>query len=83
MLREVHHRVKNNLQVIASLLQMQARRVQSEEAKSVLEESVNRIQSVAVVHEFLSQGATGTIDLKEIATRIVFQIPIFENFWKN
>jgi len=74
MLREVHHRVKNNLQVIASLLQMQARRVQSEEAKSVLEESVNRIQSVAVVHEFLSQGATGTIDLKEIATRIVFQI---------
>ena len=49
LVREVHHRVKNNLQVVASLMRMQARRVQSAEAKSALEESVNRILSVAVV----------------------------------
>jgi hypothetical protein len=55
MVREVHHRVKNNLQVIASLMRMQARRTQAPEARSVLEESVNRILSVAVVHEFLPQ----------------------------
>ncbi len=57
LVREVHHRVKNNLQVIASLLRMQARRTQLPEARAVLEESVNRILSVAVVHEFLSQNA--------------------------
>ncbi|MHB1293594.1 MAG: sensor histidine kinase [Anaerolineae bacterium] len=74
MIREVHHRVKNNLQVIASLMRMQARRAESEEARSVLEESVNRILSVAVVHEFLSQNAKGTINLLEVAHRILGQI---------
>lgn len=73
LLREVHHRVKNNLQVIASLMRMQARRVVSEEAKAALAESVNRILSVAVVHEFLSQNAQGTINLREVAQRIVGQ----------
>ncbi|MHB0856934.1 MAG: sensor histidine kinase [Anaerolineae bacterium] len=74
MVREVHHRVKNNLQVIASLMRMQARRAESEEARSVLEESVNRILSVAVVHEFLSQNAKGTINLLEVAHRILGQV---------
>ncbi|NLD73843.1 MAG: hypothetical protein GX649_14160 [Chloroflexi bacterium] len=74
MIREVHHRVKNNLQVIASLMRMQARRVTTEEARVVLEESVNRILSVAVVHEFLSQNAQGTINLLEIANRIISQV---------
>jgi len=74
LVREVHHRVKNNLQVIASILRMQARRTKTDEAKAVLEESVNRILSVAVVHEFLSQNAQGSINLQEVARRILGQI---------
>ena len=74
MIREVHHRVKNNLQVIASLMRMQARRVVGAEARTALEESVNRILSVAVVHEFLSQNAKGMINLQEVAHRIVIQL---------
>jgi two-component system, sensor histidine kinase PdtaS len=75
MLREVHHRVKNNLQIIASLMRMQARRAQGEEARRALEESVHRISSVAVVHEFLSHSASQeTISLQEVSRRIIGQI---------
>ena len=74
LVREVHHRVKNNLQVIASIMRMQARRAEREEVRVALEESVNRILSVAVVHEFLSQNAKGTINLKEVAYRIMAQV---------
>lgn len=73
-LREVHHRVKNNLQIIASLMRMQARRARGAEARALLEESVKRILSVAVVHEFLSLNAEGTIDLREVAHRILSQL---------
>ncbi|MBC7237687.1 MAG: sensor histidine kinase, partial [Chloroflexi bacterium] len=59
----------------ASLMRMQARRVQGEEARRVLEESVQRITSVAVVHEFLSHSASQeTISLQEVARRIIGQI---------
>jgi len=73
MIREVHHRVKNNLQIVASIMRMQARRTQSAEARSVLEEAVGRVMSVAVVHEFLSQNAQGLINLEEVAHRIIAQ----------
>ncbi len=73
MVREVHHRVKNNLQVIASIMRLQARRAVSEETRGALEESANRILSVAVVHDFLSSNAQGTINLQDIARRIVNQ----------
>jgi len=74
LLREVHHRVKNNLQIVASILRMQARRVETDEAREVLSEGVDRILSVAVVHEFLSQNAKGIINLLEIARRIAGQV---------
>ncbi|MGI6379486.1 MAG: sensor histidine kinase [Anaerolineae bacterium] len=73
LIREVHHRVKNNLQVIASLMRMQARRSESAEVRTALGESVNRILSVAVVHEFLSRNATGNINLQDVAHRILNQ----------
>jgi len=73
LIREVHHRVKNNLQVIASLMRMQARRSESAEVRTALGESVNRILSVAVVHEFLSRNATGNINLQDVAYRILNQ----------
>ncbi|MCU0267420.1 MAG: PAS domain-containing sensor histidine kinase [Acidimicrobiales bacterium] len=66
-IREIHHRVKNNLQTIGSLLRLQARRLSSPEAKAALEESVRRIRSIAIVHETLSHGAGDDIPFLEIA----------------
>ncbi|MBE0448176.1 MAG: histidine kinase N-terminal domain-containing protein [Actinobacteria bacterium] len=69
-IREIHHRVKNNLQTIASLLRLQSRRMTSPEARQALMESVGRISSIAVVHEILSQSSSGILDFKEIAANI-------------
>jgi two-component sensor histidine kinase len=71
MIQEVHHRVKNNLQTIAGLLRMQTRRVKSEEARQVLDETLNRILSIAVIHEFLSSDNSNIINIKEVSNRIV------------
>jgi two-component sensor histidine kinase len=54
-IREIHHRVKNNLQTVAALLRLQARRTGSAEAKEALSEAVRRVTSIAMVHETLSQ----------------------------
>jgi two-component sensor histidine kinase len=56
-IREIHHRVKNNLQTISSLLRLQGRRMASPEAKQAIEESVRRVRSMALVHETLSREA--------------------------
>lgn len=61
-IREVHHRVKNNLQTISALLRLQGRRLASPEAKAAIEESVRRIRSIALVHETLSRHAGGGND---------------------
>ena len=70
VIQEIHHRVKNNLQMIASLLRMQARRSKSPDVKDALQESVNRILSISVVHEFLSEQGEKTIDVGEVARHI-------------
>ena len=69
-IREIHHRVKNNLQTIASLLRLQGRRVHSGEAKDALQESVLRISSIALVHETLSEDPSDVAEFGEIARRI-------------
>lgn len=74
MIQEVHHRVKNNLQTIAGLLRMQARRVESDEAKAVLGETLHRILSIAVIHEFLSNESSNIINVKEVSHKIVAQL---------
>jgi two-component system, sensor histidine kinase PdtaS len=71
MIREIHHRVKNNLQTIAALLRLQARRTNSAAADEIIHQSINRILSIAVVHEFLSQDEATIIDLMEVCQRIV------------
>jgi len=73
MIQEVHHRVKNNLQTIAGLIRMQARRVKSEEARLILDETLNRILSVAVIHEFLSNENSNIINIKDVSYRIIGQ----------
>lgn len=74
MIKEMHHRVKNDLQTVASVLRMQSRRMQTTEAKSALAEAVNRILSIAVIHEFLSAQDTRVINIREVAQRIIQQM---------
>ena len=70
-IREIHHRVKNNLQTISSLLRLQGRRLSSPEAKAAIEESVRRIRSIALVHEILSHEAGDDVPFVEIARPLV------------
>jgi two-component sensor histidine kinase len=74
MIQEVHHRVKNNLQTIAGLIRMQARRTESDEARTVLTETQQRILSIAVIHEFLSNESSNIINVKEVCQKIVTQL---------
>jgi two-component system, sensor histidine kinase PdtaS len=69
-IREIHHRVKNNLQTIASLLRLQGRRASSEETKLVLQESVMRVGSIALVHETLSEQPQEVAEFGDVASRI-------------
>ncbi len=71
VIQEIHHRVKNNLQTIASLLRLQSRRSKSPEVKAALKESVNRILSISVVHEFLSQQDAEKIAVVEVTKNVL------------
>src|SRR6185312_12616488 len=67
---EIHHRVKNNLQTVAALLRLQARRVAAPEARAALEESVRRVASIALVHETLSMSADEVVEFDGIVDRV-------------
>jgi two-component system, sensor histidine kinase PdtaS len=69
-IREIHHRVKNNLQTVAALLRLQARRMAVPEARAALEESVRRVSSIALVHETLSGTLDETVDFDAIADSV-------------
>ena len=69
-IREIHHRVKNNLQTVAALLRLQARRIQAPEGKAALVEAVRRVGSIAIVHETLSQTFDERVDFDDIADRL-------------
>jgi two-component sensor histidine kinase len=69
-IREIHHRVKNNLQTVAALLRLQARRIDLPEGRSALEEAVRRVGSIAIVHETLSQAFDDNVDFDEVADRL-------------
>ncbi|HVE92458.1 MAG TPA: sensor histidine kinase, partial [Actinomycetota bacterium] len=71
VIREIHHRVKNNLQTIASLLRLQSRRLTSDEAKDALEESVRRISTIALVHETLSSASSDLVDFAEVVRGVM------------
>lgn len=72
MLREIHHRVKNNMQVMSSLLNLQSRVVSNPETSRMLEENQNRIQSMALVHEILYQSEDlAAVDFSKYVRRMV------------
>jgi len=70
-IREIHHRVKNNLQTVAALLRMQSRRMTDPAARSALDESVRRVASIAVVHETLSTALDEKVSFDAIADKVL------------
>jgi two-component sensor histidine kinase len=70
-IREIHHRVKNNLQTVASLLRIQARRTQSDEAREALTQAMRRVASIAVVHDTLSEGLNQNVDFDDVFNRVL------------
>ncbi|WP_028471918.1 histidine kinase N-terminal domain-containing protein [Nocardioides alkalitolerans] len=69
-IREIHHRVKNNLQTVAALLRLQARRIDEPAAQAALDEAVRRVGSIAIVHETLSQAVEENVDFDQIVERL-------------
>lgn len=70
-IREIHHRVKNNLQTVSALLRLQARRIDDPNASQALHEAVRRIASIALVHETLSSSSDSSVDFDEVLDRLV------------
>ena len=70
-IREIHHRVKNNLQTVAALLRLQARRTANAEGREALIESVRRVSSIALVHDALSMSVDEQVNLDEVIDRIL------------
>jgi signal transduction protein with GAF and PtsI domain len=74
IVREMHHRVKNNLQTVAMLLRLQMSEGRKVSAQEILHESINRILSIAAVHEVLSQKGFRLVDIRDVIERIVVAI---------
>ncbi len=70
-IREIHHRVKNNLQTVSALLRLQARRIDNPGASQALNEAVRRIASIALVHETLSGSSESSVGFDDVLDRLV------------
>jgi two-component sensor histidine kinase len=73
-IREIHHRVKNNLQTVASLLRIQARRVHSDVARESLTQAMRRVGAIAVVHDTLSEGLNQNVDFDAVFDRVLLLV---------
>lgn len=73
-IREIHHRVKNNLQTVASLLRIQARRSRSDEARDALTQAMRRVAAIAVVHDTLSEGLSQRVNFDEVFERVLLLV---------
>jgi two-component system, sensor histidine kinase PdtaS len=70
-IREIHHRVKNNLQTVSALLRLQSRRIDDPSAAAALDEAVRRIASIALVHETLSNSDETTVVFDDVLTSLI------------
>ncbi len=70
-IREIHHRVKNNLQTVASLLRIQARRAHSDASREALTQAMRRVAAIAVVHDTLSGGLDQNVDFDDVFDRVL------------
>ena len=73
-IREIHHRVKNNLQTVASLLRIQARRANSDETKESLEQAMRRVSAIALVHDTLSEGLNQEVSFDDVFDRVLLLV---------
>jgi PAS domain S-box-containing protein len=79
LLKEIHHRVKNNLMVISSLLMLQSGKVEDEEVRGFLQESRNRVASMSMIHERLSHSTDlGSVDFAEYVRSLA--VVLFRNY---
>lgn len=70
-IREIHHRVKNNLQTVSSLLRIQARRSKTDETRQALLLAMQRVEAIAVVHATLSEGVSQMVNFDEVFARLL------------
>lgn len=71
--REIHHRIKNNLQMVASMLNIQANRSDSNEVKKALKENINRVLSISSIHDILTnKEINGEISILELIKKIIY-----------
>lgn len=68
-IKEIHHRVKNNLQTVSALLRMQSRRMDSDEGREGLRRAMRRVETIAIVHDSLSKGLDESVDVDELMRR--------------
>ncbi len=73
-IREIHHRVKNNLQTVASLLRIQARRARSDDSREALTQAMRRVAAIAVVHDTLSEGLSQIVDFDDVVDRVLLLV---------
>ena len=73
-IREIHHRVKNNLQTVAALLRLQARRLDEPGASAALAEAERRVGAIAVVHDLLAQASSEEVPFDAVADRLVTMV---------
>lgn len=75
LLKEVHHRVKNNLTIISGLLSMQSDQIEDEHTKNLFQESISRVNSMSMIHEMLyEQGDFSNIDFKSYLKKLIEQL---------
>ena len=70
-IKEIHHRVKNNLQTVSALLRLQSRWVEDPTASAALEEAVRRVASIALVHETLSNQSAEFVEFDQVFDQII------------
>jgi two-component system, sensor histidine kinase PdtaS len=70
VIKEIHHRLKNNLQTVASILRLQSRSIDNQEVKRLFEESINRVLSISATHEILAQNGVDEVDIKNIIVKV-------------
>lgn len=73
-IREIHHRVKNNLQTVASLLRIQSRRTRSDVARDALGQAMRRVAAIAAVHDTLSEGLSQNVDFDIVFDRVLILV---------
>ncbi|PQJ75353.1 sensor histidine kinase [Polaribacter gangjinensis] len=76
LIKEVHHRVKNNFQIVASLLELQTKGISDKKALELVNEGKNRVKSMALIHQKLYQNDTGLIDFNEYLKMLTKELSI-------